>query len=742
MSEDKCPSGENLGEWAVWYVERGFGVFPLKSHGKRPAVEHGLNDWTDNPDDVRKWWAQHPDHNIGIACGTPSGGLLVFDLDEHGDGASGLRTLREWEKVNGELPETATAKTGSGGIHLLYRTDRTNIHPSVNNDLGVDVRSDGSYIVAPPSIHPSGEPYIWDSRPSDEDAGIATANGAVYDFLDYVQRNGGEDEIARKPNGKFRLPDVVNKGERDTMMFKWASHLRAVGRSDDEILAAVMGENVLRCKPPLGIDQVQRIVKSACRYDRGEDGGESSDRTVGAPGKGDHGDCGRPSFIGPRGGVDSEKLGDYVLDRCHARIIDGAPAIWTGRRWDFGAKAIKRATLHACRSAKIKDLNEVVTHVQYLAPHVTSDRAFDGRYYVQFSDVTVDVQTLAIVEPTPDMFIVGTLPVTYDPAAIGNERANSFLDSISGGNEAVRTAMAEVIGACMCSSRIVSEAPMLIGRANGGTGKAANGKSTYINYMRAILGSENVCSLDIGDYEKQFQRGVSVGKLANLGDDMSASYLKDNALSVFKKLVTGDTLYSDVKNSDGFEYKPCATQVFSMNEIPHLADTTDGIFRRLYFLPFYRTFTPDDADYNPRISRELAQDDVLRAGAAIGLDALQQLIDDGEFVRIPEMVAEAKRVRADNSSVARWMLDTEVRSSDLAGETVESVYQRYVNWCRDAGEQFPRQKNSFSRELKDLWPRFHERESKVGQMARMVPEKLDTMRQRDGEGRSRIYVFK
>ena len=693
-----------LGDWAAWYAENGFGVFPLGARSKKPITAHGVNDWTDNPDDVRAWWDAHPECNIGIACGTPSGGLLALDFDVSDD-KDGMATLREWERVHGELPETAEAITGGGGRHLLYRTDRTNIHPSVNHELGVDVRCDGSYIVAPPSVHPSGAPYEWWASPLD--VGIATADGAVYDFMDHIQRNGGQDELTKSPNGKFSLPETIEKGSRDDTLFKFAAHLRAIGRSDEEISLAVTGTNVTRCKPPLDAADVARIVRSACRYERGSDGGATSDRGLGRPGPstspaGGGGDDDAPAFVTKRGGIDTTKLGNWIIDHYHARIIDGAPAVWTGSRWDFGARAIKRATVSACGSAKIRDKNEVLSLVMDKAPRVSSSRAFDGRYYVQFENCTWDVMAWRAVEPTPDMLIIGTLPVALDLDAPHN-LADDFLWSVSAGDPIVMQRLCEVIGACMCSSRIVSQAPMLIGRARGGAGKAANGKSTYINWVAAILGSENVTSLSIEDFGNRFNKGMVAGKLANLGDDIPDGFLKGDQLSTFKKMVTGDAIYADVKGSDGFEFRPTALQVFSMNAIPRLSDTTDGIMRRLAFTPFRAEFRPGMDGYDPDMERKLAAEDVLARGALCGLLALPGLIDRGRFVEIPEMQAELDAVMVDNNSVARWIEDECIEPADIDRKTVAAVYKTYRDWADNAGEKFVRNRSEFSKSLIDYY---------------------------------------
>lgn len=689
-----------LGKAAVWYAGHGFAVFPLGTRSKRPITTNGLKDWTDDPENAADCWRRFPTSNIGLVCGMPSHGLLVIDLDVS-DEKDGMATLREWEKANGELPETAESITGSGGRHLFYRTDRTGIHPSVNHELGVDVRSDGSYVIPPPSIHPSGELYEWWADP--RDVGIAEADGAVYDFIDYVQRNGGEDEL-KKPNGKFRLPDKIPKGARDDTLFKFAAHLRAIGRSDEEIFTNVAGANVTRCDVPLEQSEVERIVKSACRYDRGGDA-ETDQREVGKPGRGlpsssNGGDA--ESFTGPRGGIDTTTLGMYIIDKRMARIIDGAPAVWTGTRWDFGARAIKRATVAVCRKAKIKDKNEVLSFVMDSAPRVSSSNAFDGRYYVQFANCTYDVLSGECVTPEPSMFIIGTLPIALDmDAPIG--LADSFIDSISAGDDAVKTHLCEIIGAAMCSSRIVSQAPMLIGRARGGAGKAANGKSTFINWLAAIVGSENVTSLSIDDFGNRFNKGMVVGKLANLGDDIPDGFLQGDQLSTFKKMVTGDSIYADVKGTDGFEFRPSALQVFSMNTIPRLSDTTDGIMRRLDFTPFRAEFRPGDISYDPNMEKKLSQRNVLERGALLGLMALPDLIERGRFTDIPDMRDELDAVRIDNSSVARWVTDECVEPQWLNGRSVAEVYRDYTEWADEAGERYVRNRSEFSKALVEFF---------------------------------------
>ena len=694
-----------LGQAAVWYCEHGFAIIPLGTNGesrKHPISKHGLNDWFDNPEDARKLWSQRPNLNIGIVCGTPSHGLVVIDVDvDEEKDKDGYATLSAWERTYGDLPETSIAITGSGGMHYLYRTDRTMIRPSVNDDLGIDIRSDGSYIVAPPSIHPNGSRYEWQDHP--EDVPILTATHLVYDFIDYVQRNGGKTDESKKDNGKFQLPDKIGKGNRDNIMFKYASHLRAIGRSDTEILNSVMGANFMRCNPPLDSKDIQRIVRSACKYERGETSDDAPD--VGRPGgsggaeQAKSGDI--PNFRN-RKQILHNKLARIIMDRNRARVVDGALAVWTGKKWSFGVRAIKTVCTMYADDIKEATRTEVVKYITN-SPNllsVSSDNGFNESYYIQFRNGTWDVLRQEMVEPSPEMFIIGTLPIDLDldaPYGI----ADGFLSSIADEDEQTERVMREIIGACMCSSLVVEQAPMLIGRANGIT--AANGKSTYIHMLENLLGSENVSSLDITMYGKPFLVSGLIGKLANLGDDIPASYLQGQEASMWKRAVTGDTVKADVKYGDDFDFKPTALQIFSMNVIPRLSAEDDGLYRRFAFIPFRRHFEPGRKGYDPNMKRKLAMPENLRRFAVLGLMELPDLIHRAKFSDISDMRQEVENVKITNDVVRRWIDWMGITPEQLDGRWVKEVYEEFKRYADEANES-KLQQSTFTRRVLAVWP--------------------------------------
>gem|GEM_PF-5492884 len=109
--------------------------------------------------------APHPDCNIGIKCSN----LLVFDLDCK-DGIDGANDLRNIIQSVGKLPDSPIARTGSGGWHLFFTKPNVDIIGQKKlkwqgQKTGIDIQTGNQYIVAPPSIHPCGNPYQWITPP-------------------------------------------------------------------------------------------------------------------------------------------------------------------------------------------------------------------------------------------------------------------------------------------------------------------------------------------------------------------------------------------------------------------------------------------------------------------------------------------------------------------------------------------------------------------------------------------------
>ena len=253
------------GRAAVTYARNNLAVIPLKPRDKVPLTEHGRDNWSLDANAIAQYWAVNPTANVGIVTGEPSKGVVVIDVDVHGNRANGLESLAEWEVSSGmKLPETVTFRTGSGGRHLLYRV-KGKPRNSTNDSLGIDVRGDGGYIVAPPSIHPNGDSYT--ELVSLDDMDITKADDAVYEFLDYV-RSPGRPSSGQSQYSRFELPEVIGEGGRNDTLYKYACSMRARGYEQGAIRQGLEEANS-RCNPPMTSRELDRVAESACQNPAG-----------------------------------------------------------------------------------------------------------------------------------------------------------------------------------------------------------------------------------------------------------------------------------------------------------------------------------------------------------------------------------------------------------------------------------------------------------------------------------------
>jgi hypothetical protein len=142
---------------ALRYAANDWPVFPLVANTKAPATEHGFKDATTSASRIHEWYCNAHHYNLGIRTGS---GVVVIDVDVK-NGNDGFSTLEKLSAEIGVLPDTKCVITPSGGRHFYFTVSET-LPCSVGElGIGVDVRADGGYVVAPPSSI-EGVRYRWE----------------------------------------------------------------------------------------------------------------------------------------------------------------------------------------------------------------------------------------------------------------------------------------------------------------------------------------------------------------------------------------------------------------------------------------------------------------------------------------------------------------------------------------------------------------------------------------------------
>lgn len=260
---------------AITYAARGWQLIPLHSldagghctcrkgdctaPGKHPRTEKGLKDASSDPAVLDAWWrSMYPSANIAVVTGASSG-VVGLDIDPRHGGEAGLAALI---RDIGVLPETLTAKTGGGGLHLFFK--HPGIHLKNAKELhgytGVDFKGDNGYLVLSPSTHASGNRYEWANETD-----VAPLPPGL---LPLVKGTGQLPELDSLGSDGF----VLNEGQRNNALTSLAGAMRRKGSGYSEIYAALSAANTDRTTTPLLQREIALICKSVCRYqpDAGE----------------------------------------------------------------------------------------------------------------------------------------------------------------------------------------------------------------------------------------------------------------------------------------------------------------------------------------------------------------------------------------------------------------------------------------------------------------------------------------
>lgn len=243
-----------LAKAAVAYAERGWHVFPLAPREKAPLgrlVPRGFLQASAEREQVRAWWAAEPQANIGLVPG-PSG-FVVLDVDGPEGEQAAIRL-----GLYAEPTLAATTGRADGGRHLYFR------HPGgviPNGKLApkLDIRADAGYVVAPPSIHPTGTPYRWEGKLAD-----------LLDLpADLVAPVRGASFVPAPASGQRPASALVfagtGEGGRNDALTRYAARLLSRALPLDEITVLLLAVNAEHCTPPLSEDEVRAIVASMAK---------------------------------------------------------------------------------------------------------------------------------------------------------------------------------------------------------------------------------------------------------------------------------------------------------------------------------------------------------------------------------------------------------------------------------------------------------------------------------------------
>lgn len=288
-----------------------------------------------------------------------------------------------------------------------------------------------------------------------------------------------------------------------------------------------------------------------------------------------------------------------------------------------------------------------------------------------FRNGILDLSTGELREVTPDDIIINRIPWDFHTGAY-SELADRTLDKLACGDPEIRALLEECIGYCFYRRNELSKAFML-------TGDKSNGKSTFLDMVKNVLGEENYAALDIQEMDERFSIETMAGKLANIGDDISDEFMSGRAVSVFKKIVSGNKVKAEKKGQDPFFFEPYVKLLFSANDVPRIRDRTGAVLRRLVIIPFNAKFSKEDPDWNPYIRYDLQKTEVMEYLVRIGVEGLRRVLDNQGFTESSKVAREIREYEVSNNPLLLFL--EEVEEDEILNHTTKEVHKRYATFC-------------------------------------------------------------
>lgn len=655
---------------ALIYASKNWPVFPVhtptlsgacdcgnpncgKNTGKHPRIRAWQKNATTNIQQLESWWLRWPDANIGIQTG-PKSGILVLDVDPDNGGDDSLFAL---ESQYGKL-DVLESITGGGGRHLFFQYPNQQI-PNSSSKIaaGLDVRGDGGFIVAPPSLHKSGKFYQWEASSDPIQTLLQPVPGWL---LSLVTAGQSTTQPAAPVNSN------IQAGKRNNYLTSLAGAMRRKGMTTDEIEAALTVVNANRCVPPLPAGEVHTISQSVARYT-------------------------------------PEPTDDILAETWLAMYPDTAYGLGEFRRYQAGVwpvipySKVESEILSVMEDQKqngVKPSSFKLKSVMELARIKTT---VDDQRWNANPDIlvcgngTFDILLNSLRNHDKADYMTSGLDFDYDPTAIAQTWDWYLHDTIPGAYDFLQ----EYAGYCLTVDTKFELAVWLYG-------PMGTGKSTFITGILAMLG-EKAGILGLSDIEtSRFALSGITDKTLLACTEQPASFIR--ATNTINALISGEPVKMERKYREPIVIYPKTKILWAMNELPRIGEAGNGLFRRVKVVEFPLLKTTPNPDIKLTVKQEAPG---ILNWALAGLQRLKAQ----NFFTIPPCVTEATQSFKDTNDIPLAFVSDCCITGSIYSILAATLYATYKQWCFDNGHK-PQSSTGLSNDWKRLG--FTRNHSRIG----------------------------
>lgn len=623
------------------------------------------------------------DSNYAVIGGRISNNLIILDLDKVKEGG-GHEPVDEayLDRIFKDVKKkTLVVKTGTGGYHIYLRDTINRETKSVkldNQDYHLDVQASGKYVVGAGSIHENGNTYEVVSE---------TTTIMSLDFGFVLESLSNLGFTANKPSGKpmsglqkleFDTEDWdalergnIKEGERNDKLHKLLCRRLCFDKMFDTLEHAeeyartvndAMGKNGTRKLPN---SELMRTVESAWKfYEKNKEQGTLWEK----------------SSAGEQ--LKSSEMGKYLLNQyVFVTLRDNTKTyIYDEGVYVSEGESVRNIIAEECYQVNPNCKNAWVEEVfHYIQAKTLKSRSlFDSNpYELVVENGILNIQTMELKQHDPSHYSFIKIPVEYNPNAKplkfikflkecftvdGKLRLNDYYTCL------------EIMGLTLIKHNRFEKAVMFIG-------SGANGKSTFLDVLTAILGKRNISSRTMSDLSKEKFAKIDLhNKMANIFSDIQGSELYDTGM--LKAMITGDFISAEEKYGKPFVFRPYSKLLFSANRFPAISDQSDGFFRRFTIIEWLKVFKGKEKNIN--LKHDLTENPEELSGILNLILRAGKLLDKrGHFLH-DQPVEDVRTKWNEKSEPINTFLDQETEPDDAESAFVSTgmLYSHYQRWCK------------------------------------------------------------
>ncbi|MBF0713542.1 DNA primase [Gemella sp. GH3] len=383
-------------------------------------------------------------------------------------------------------------------------------------------------------------------------------------------------------------------------------------------------------------------------------------------------------------------IADFIRRNCHIVLI--------GENRDIAALYIYSYSngVYELSESKIKqlvnilefryDLTKIKRIVEILRVKAKYVERLENRYLIAVNNGIFNLKTKKLEKLSPDYIITSKIDTNYNINAINdyiNNYKNTFdvdnwIKSIADNDEEIELLLWQVINESINPNHTRRKLGVMLG-----SGK--NGKGTFQALLSNLIGMNMIATLKPPQFATQFQISQLIGKVCNIGDDISNRRLDE--IDVIKSIVSGDPITIDRKNKEPITVSLKTFLLFSANEMPKTAEKSQAFLDRLLIIPF-------NADFQGQNEDRSIKDTHIKNKYVLEYVLYKALHLEFEHFIEPQAVKDALKLYAiDNDSVMAYILEEYIPNGYhlIKRMPVVCMTQSYNDYCRD-NNLIPRQR--------------------------------------------------